>query len=181
MFWFAIRNTYSVQVKYRWSMFGMGEKNACSRGQGGVWLLWHVLRHYRGTSLCLGGQCFIWMKNLNAEWGNRYAVPFILESLSLNDFLPFLQKGKSLWNISLPQIHLSFHCVLEIHLQISAVAVVKKQAASSLDAMNFRGVKKVAVDSVYGTFAVYLRVQFIKCGFHGFFYSKSHPKGQAIF
>lgn len=95
--------------------------------------------------------------------------------------------SKPLWNTFHSHIHLSFHCSLEIHLQISVAVEVKKQAASSSDAMNFRGVKKGGLGSAYWIFSVYLRAQFIKGGLHMpycfpySFHSKSHPTAPATF
>lgn len=142
MLWFAIRNMRSVQVKYVWVAW---EK--CMQQKLGwcMWLLWQALRHYSAQ------------RRLDCAWEANVPSPEcrLTEQVrcpcsSLKAWVQTISyhicrraNSKSLWNTFLHQIHLSFHCTLEIHLQISVTVEMKKQSVSSLDVMNFRGVKKV--------------------------------------
>lgn len=124
-------------------MFGMGERNACSRTQGGI--CGYFDRCWGITALSRL-DC-AWEANVSwPECRVREQVPCPCSSLKAwiqATSYNFCRRAisNSLWNTFFLQIHLSFHCILQIHLQISVVVEMKKQA-SSLDVMNFRSVKK---------------------------------------
>lgn len=177
-------------------MFGTSERNAHSGGQGGGWgslgrcwgtaVLSTAWAPVEQAGVCPWGQRFI--TQMRSEGGD-VLLPFTLESPSLNDFLPLLQKGQLQATVkhlppSLPQTHLSFHGALEIRPLSSVVVVVKKHASREWAPWTpwvLRVWRKVAVGYVYEVFAVYLRGWLIEGGFHVSFDSKPHPIVQAVF
>lgn len=121
----------------------------------------------------------------NVEWGNRDAAPI---QPWKSDLEPFLATTREMFipiccEIPPSQIHLSVPCAYKIHLLISVV-VVKKHVSRQWDSSTpwILGVwRKVALGCISEIFAVYLSGWFIQGGFNVFFYSKTHPIGQAVF
>lgn len=170
----------------------MRESNACSRGQGDEWVspgrCWAttVLSTAQAlieqVGICPWSQCFIIQM-----WNGGTGILLLFQPWK-SDLEPFLATTREMFipiccEIPPSQIHLSVPCAFKIHLLISVV-VVKKHVSRQWDSSTpwILGVwRKVALGCISEIFAVYLSGWFIQGGFNVFFYSQTHPIGQAVF
>lgn len=122
--------------------------------------------------------------HLNAEWGNTYGVPVHPWKPEFQPFLTISAEGLTPSHFETPSsLRPTSHfpafwksicrCLWWRRWRSKQWALWKPWILELW--------RKVAVGSVYGIFAVYLRAWFIEGGFHTPFYSKSHPIVQTTF
>lgn len=170
-------------------MFGMGERNSCSRSQGGACAYfdrcWGTTVLSTAQPLWSRLHC-AWQANvLSPECRVREQIQCPRSSLK-PEFKPFLTisaEGLTPGHFETPSSLRSTS-----HFPVFWKSICRslwgrwrsKQWAFWMQWI-LEVWRKVAVGSVYGIFAAYLRARFIKDGFHMPFCSKSHPIVQTIF